>query len=180
MNEAVSRQPPAASSGSDPRPATPDPRAAPRRWCFPAEPRHLPGSRAISIAFRTVHLAALGFLIGGHAFGIAADRLLPMLYVTIGSGVGLIALEVYALGLPWFVMGKGAMVVLKIVVLLLVPLFWERRVALLLAVLAIGSVGSHMPARFRHAVLVGGRRRGNDAGAEGGTDYRETAAMGRR
>jgi hypothetical protein len=155
--------------------------SAPRawNWFFPAEPRHLPGNRALSVALRTVHLAGFGLLLGGHAFGAAAERLLPALYLTIGSGIGLIALEVHALGLPFFVMAKGALVLLKAAVLLLVPLWWEQRVPLLLLVVILGSVGSHMPGRYRHAMLVPGRPRRDGAGPGGEPGYRATAATGR-
>jgi membrane protein implicated in regulation of membrane protease activity len=125
-----------------------------QRWFLPGRMRFLPGSRAISIALRTLHLIAFGVLLGGHAFNLNADRLLPYLWVTIGSGLGLIALEVHAVGLYWLVLGKGIMVLAKLAVLLLIPFFWEARVPLLLLVVGIASVGSHMPARYRHYSLL--------------------------
>ena len=45
------------------------------------------------------------------------------------------------------------MVLLKLGLLLLVPFVWEHRLPILLAVVAIASVSSHMPARLRHAAL---------------------------
>ena len=119
-------------------------------WLLPEQMRVLPGTRAISIALRTLHLAAFGLLLGGHAFSVEAERLLPYLYLTILSGIGLITTEVYTLGLYWFFLGKGLMVLAKLGLLLAVPFFWEQRVALLLVVVGIASVGSHMPARYRH------------------------------
>lgn len=121
-----------------------------RSWLLPGQMRFLSGTRAISIALRTLHLAAFGLLLGGHAFSVEPERLLPFLSLTVLSGIGLIALELYAVGLYWLFLGKGLMVVLKLALLLLVPIFWEARVMLLLLVVGIGSVGSHMPARFRH------------------------------
>jgi hypothetical protein len=123
-------------------------------WVFPERMRFLRGTRAMSIAFRTLHLAAFGILLGGHAFGLHTDRLLLYLWLTILSGLGLIALEVYAVGLYWLVLGKGMMVLVKLALLLLIPFFWEVRVALLLLVVGIASVGSHMPARYRHYSLL--------------------------
>jgi hypothetical protein len=125
-----------------------------RCWFFPERMRFLPGTRAMSIALRTVHLAVFGMLLGGHGFGLEAERLLPYLWLTVVSGVGLIALEVYAVGLYWLVLGKGIMVLLKLALLLLIPFFWEARVPLLLLVVVIASVGSHMPARYRHYSIV--------------------------
>ena len=121
---------------------------------FPEKSRHLPGARAWSITFRSLHLAAFGLLLGGHAFAVEADKPLPTLYLTILSGLGLIALELYAVGLYWLFLGKGLMVLLKLVLLLLIPFFWEARVILLLLVVGIASVGSHMPARYRHYSVI--------------------------
>ncbi len=123
-------------------------------WVFPERMRFLPGSRAMSIALRTFHLAAFGMLLGGHAFGVAAERLLASLYLTILSGLGLMALEIYAVGLYWLILGKGIMVLVKLALLLVIPFFWEARVPLLLLVVALASVGSHMPARYRHYSFV--------------------------
>ncbi len=123
-------------------------------WFFPEKMRFLPGARAVSIAFRTLHLAAFGILLGGHAFGVEAEKLLPSLYLTILSGLGLMALEIYAVGLYWLFLGKGIMVLVKLALLLLIPFLWEARVFLLLLVVGIASVGSHMPSRYRHYSLL--------------------------
>ena len=128
-----------------------------RQWFFPEQIRFLPGARAWSITFRTLHLAAFGVLLGGHAFAVDAEKLLPSLWLTILSGIGLVALEVYASGLYWLFLGKGITVLVKLGILLAIPLFWEARVLLLLLVVGIASVGSHMPARFRHYSVLHGR-----------------------
>jgi len=54
----------------------------------------------------------------------------------------------------WLVLGKGLAVLLKLGLLLLVPVFWEARLPLLLAVTVIASVGAHMPSRYRHYSLL--------------------------
>lgn len=113
-------------------------------------PRSPSATRSIAIALRTLHLASFGILLGGHAFAIESNQLLPALYLTIASGIGLMAIEVYVIGLYWFFLGKGVMVFLKLALLLAIPYFWEHRVLLLLLVVTIASVGSHMPARYRH------------------------------
>ena len=123
-------------------------------WVFPERMRFLSGSRVMSIALRTLHLAAFGMLLGGHAFALDSDRLIPYLWVTIVSGLGLIALEIYAVGLYWVFLGKGIMVLVKLALLLVIPFFWEARVALLLLVMGIASIGSHMPARYRHYSIL--------------------------
>lgn len=114
----------------------------------------MPAARAVSIALRTAHLTTFGLLLGGHAFGVEAGRLVPALWLTVASGLGLVAVEVYAAGPYWFVLGKGVMALAKLAVLAAVPFFWEQRLALLLLVIVIASVGSHMPARYRHYSLL--------------------------
>ena len=120
---------------------------------FPDPPRPLPYARAISITLRTVHIAAVGILLGGHAFEVPALRLLPWLYVSITSGAGLIGLELYS-SCKWLYQGKGVLVLLKLLLITAVTVFWAQRLWLLLAALVLGSVGSHMPGRFRYYSFI--------------------------
>jgi hypothetical protein len=121
-------------------------------WLWPDPPRRIPGHRAIGVVLRTAHLMTFGTLVGGHVFGIEATRLFPFLVATIVTGAGLMALELAAT-CRWLVMGKGVAVLLKLLLLLAVPLFWEQRVPILFAVIMVASVGAHMPSRFRHYSL---------------------------
>ncbi|MEN6600813.1 MAG: hypothetical protein ABFD86_00245 [Bryobacteraceae bacterium] len=95
-------------------------------------------------------MAAVAVLLGGHAFGVEAARLLPWLYGTIGTGAVLWAIEAYPNWRSWLFECRTAMIVLKLALLCLVPFFWNYRVAILLAVLVIGSAGSHLPRKIRH------------------------------
>ena len=122
---------------------------------FPLVPRSLPYNRGISIGFRTLHLLASGLLIGGHAFGAEPQRLIGLLYLTAGSGLGLILLELYR-SFDWVYQGMGLLVILKAVITASAGLWWEQRVPLLCLVVVLGSVGSHMPARYRHYSLLHG------------------------
>ncbi|MBI4607593.1 MAG: hypothetical protein HY726_01120 [Candidatus Rokubacteria bacterium] len=54
----------------------------------------------------------------------------------------------------WLFLGKGLVVLGKLVLLLSVPLFWEVRVPLLFAVVILASVGAHMPARYRNYSVI--------------------------
>ena len=105
--------------------------------------------RGLNVACRTVHLTAFGLLLGGHAWAVVPDRLLGALWVTIASGLALVALECAA-GFHWFIEGRGVLVLVKLGLLLAVPLAWEHRLWILIAVVVVASVGSHMPSRFRH------------------------------
>ena len=140
----------------------------------PDPPRRLPAHRALGIAFRTAHLAAFGVVLGGHVFDVEPPRLIPFLIMTIGSGAALMALEL-ASTFAWLLTVKGVAVLLKLALLAMIPLFWDQRVALLLAVVAIASISSHMPARFRHYRFgrsgdMSGTVERDRAGVEGATD----------
>ena len=139
-----------------------------RSVLFPEPPRVIPAHRALSVTLRTAHLMTFGTLVGGHVFGVDPARLAPFLVATLATGAALMALEL-ASTCAWLVMGKGVAVLLKLGLLLMVPLFWEHRVALLLAIIVVASVGAHMPSRFRHYSLLARRtvepapRRSRDA-----------------
>ncbi len=124
-----------------------------RTVLFPDPPRRVPGHRGLGVALRTAHLLTFGVLVGGHVFAVEPSRLLPFLLATVTSGLALMALEL-ASTCSWLFMGKGAGVLLKLLLLALVPVFWEQRVVILMVVVGTAGVTSHMPSRFRHRVLV--------------------------
>jgi hypothetical protein len=118
----------------------------------------------------------MGILLGGHAFDVPPERLKVSLWLTIGTGVALAAVEVGP-RLLWFHQGRGLMTMAKLALLCAVPAAWDYRLPILLAVIVLGSVGSHMPARYRYFSVVhrqvipvasgpGGKRERED-GAEG-------------
>ena len=114
------------------------------------EPARRPAhSRAWSIGFRTFHIAVTGILLGGHTFSAPAPSLRSVLWLVIASGIGLLALDSYK-SCDWVHQGWGLMLLIKLALLCLIPFWWEARVPLLLAVVAVASVESHMPGRFRH------------------------------
>lgn len=107
------------------------------------------------MGLRTVHLVGFSLLLGGHAFAVAPGRLGAALALTVASGAGLVAIELHRT-MHWLVLGKGLVTLAKLGLLGLVPVFWDVRVPLLLAVTVLASVGAHMPARYRnHSVLLG-------------------------
>jgi hypothetical protein len=110
-----------------------------------------------NIALRTAHIAAIAALFGGHVFGAASERLIPSLYGAVGTGALLALVE----ALPdrgWFVQSRGVLSLLKTCILCLVPLFWNFRIPILAGVMVLGSVGSHMPFKFRHYRVLGRAR----------------------
>lgn len=105
--------------------------------------------RWLNISLRTAHIAAMGILLGGHAFDVSPERLMFVLWLTIGTGAGLIALESGA-KLLWLHQGRGVMVIVKLALICCVPLFWDYRLPILLFVVVIASFGSHMSGRYRY------------------------------
>ena len=124
-----------------------------RNLLFPAPPRRIPRHRVLGLTLRTAHLMTFGALLGGHFFDVDPARLMPFLVATIASGGALLALEL-ASTCAWLFMGKGLVVLAKLLILLMIPFFWEHRVFLLLLTVAVASVGSHMPSRFRHRCFL--------------------------
>lgn len=124
---------------------------------FPEPERSLPGERELRTVFRTAHIAAMAILLGGHAFDVSPARLHLALGLTIGTGLALVALEMYG-SLNWCFQIRGLATILKVLLVCLVPLLWDLRVHLLLTVLVIGSISSHMGARWRHYSVLTGRQ----------------------
>ena len=123
---------------------------------FPLAPRRLAWGRGWNMGFRTLHLLTSGILLGGHVFGIAPDRLMTLLYVTLLSGAGLVALELYR-SCAWAYQVMGVLVELKLLLVVAAGIWWDQRVPLLVTVAILGSFGSHLPARYRHFSLLHGR-----------------------
>jgi len=116
------------------------------------EKRHSGVNRGIRIALRTAHILGFSILFGGHWFDLPREELVLWLYWTTFSGAGLMALDLRG-GFSWILQLAGGLVLAKLLVLCLVPLFWEQRLALLTVVIIIGSVGSHMPGSLRHLYI---------------------------
>ena len=112
--------------------------------------------RALNIALRTLHIAAMGVLLGGHAFDVAPERLQVSLWLVVGTGVALTVVEAWPRW-TWLHELRGVMTMVKVALMCAVPWVWGYRLHLLLAVVVIGSVVSHMPRRFRHYSIL--RRR---------------------
>ena len=119
----------------------------------PKEPLPIPHARLYKVTLRTVHLMAISVLVGGHAFGASVGELKPLLYVAIATGAGMILLETGP-SLHFVFEGWGLLLLAKLVLLCWIPFAWEQRFPILLVVVALASIGSHMPARFRHYSLL--------------------------
>ena len=106
-------------------------------------------ARVWNIALRAAHIASMGLLLGGHAYDVAPERLHPALWACLATGVALTASEI-GFSTLWFHQIRGLVTMGKLLLLAMVPLFWDHRLAVLMAVVVIASVGSHMSACFRY------------------------------
>jgi hypothetical protein len=109
----------------------------------------LTASRVYKLLARTVHLIAIAGLVGGHMFGAPLAPLRLLLYLSIITGVVMCALEAYP-NRRFFYEGWALLLWLKLVVLMLVPVFWNARRPIFIVVVVIASVGSHLPRALRH------------------------------
>ncbi len=123
---------------------------------FPDEPRTFPFRRTLRTFLRTIHIFTIGTLVGGHIFDQPPELLEPWLWGSVISGFLLLATDMHA-SMNVFYQMHGLVVVIKVALLGLIPVFWDYRVAILVLVLVIGSVSSHMPGRFRHYSIVSTR-----------------------
>jgi len=126
--------------------------------------RPLPGVRGLRTTLRTTHLIASGILYGGHVYSVPAQRLWPALLATLVTGGAFVALEVFHAPI-WLVQLRGVSALVKIALLAAVGICWSCRIWLLTAIMIIGGIASHMPARYRyysvlHGRAVGGRESG--------------------
>jgi hypothetical protein len=110
-------------------------------------------SRALDIALRGVHLAAMALLVGGLAVGATFERVEVAFHVTMVSGL-LMTVSGLLSGRMAMTQGAGVAVLVK---LLLLGLAWwlpAQRLPWLLAATFIASVGAHMPGTWRHFSFV--------------------------
>lgn len=116
---------------------------------FPPRPRRIPFGRAFQVATRTLHLLAMGMILGGLGMGGTHDTLLTWIWLTVGSGVLLLAFDLWK-SCAYLFQGQGVAVLLKLVLLGVGNLFPESRLAWYFAATVVASVGSHMTSAWRH------------------------------
>ena len=119
---------------------------------FPDAPRDFPMRRWVRILMRTLHIITASILFGGHVFDQPVTELEPWLWGTVLSGMFIMLTDLHA-SFAVLLEVRGVAVVIKAILLVLVPLFWEERNLLLLTALIIGAVSSHMPKQYRHRLL---------------------------
>ncbi len=125
------------------------------RWLL-APRREVRGARWVRTSLRTLHIAAVGALYGGHVYGVEPARLVPALAGVLASGGALALFEIWRAPV-WLVQVRGVATFAKLALMAAAGALWELRVPLLTLALVIGSVSSHMPGRWRYHSVVHGR-----------------------
>ncbi|MDP2876610.1 MAG: hypothetical protein Q8O00_10535 [Holophaga sp.] len=121
-----------------------------------ASPYGLPSARALQVLLRSIHIVAMALVLGGLAQGGTHETLWTPILVTILSGVLLLGLDL-ARGSMVISQGSGVAALFKLALLGLGNIFPAVRLPFYLAATFVASVGSHMPARWRHFSLVTGK-----------------------
>jgi hypothetical protein len=112
-------------------------------------PRSFRGERAVTVTMRTVHITAMGLVLGGIAYAVPQDRLALPVALTIASGLVLFAVDLWKGG-AYLVQGNGVAVLVKLALLGVGQFAPGQRLAWYLAATVVASVGSHMPHAWRH------------------------------
>lgn len=128
-----------------------------RHGLFPIPPRRMPGwGRILQIGLRTLHLVAMGLVLGGIAQGAGYEILEASILLTILSGIGLFLLDLVRSGVM-LVQGAGVAVLLKLALLGCGNLWPSARLEWYVAATAVASLGAHMPGSWRHFSFLHGR-----------------------
>ena len=106
-------------------------------------------SRLAQVGLRSVHIAAMGLVLGGIHLGGEFGQLRGAILATLLTGMLLAAVDL-AKGPGFLLQGSGAALVLKLALLGLGNLFPGARLQWYLAATLVASVGSHMPGAWRH------------------------------
>lgn len=107
------------------------------------------GMRWLNIAVRTAHIAVGGVVFGGFMLQVPHHHLVTWLCLTIASGGVLLALE-WMHDADWPHRGKGLFVYLHALLGLFLHAAPGLVIFLIWGIVISGSIGSHMPRRFRH------------------------------
>ena len=128
-----------------------------RALLFPAEPRRLPGRRAMKILLRATHVPCAGILTAAYLFDTGDPARSVWMVGTVVSGLLILLLDLHETGV-FLLQVRGLVVFGKIALLAMLPLFEAYRAPVLLALLGISVLSSHAPSGIRYHVPFGGNR----------------------
>jgi hypothetical protein len=124
---------------------------------FPRVSRTFPGKRWLNISLRTLHLIGVAGLGGAYLYAAPRELWAPYLWLSLGSGFGLVILSVFSNGI-WLLQLRGLLILFKL--FLLGVMLWLPGFSLSLgiSVIVISSVIAHAPGDVRYYSIWHGRR----------------------
>jgi len=125
-----------------------------RTLLFPAEPRRLPGRRAMKILLRAIHVPCAGILAAAYLFEAGASARTVWMVGTVVSGLLILLLDLHETGV-FLLQVRGLVVFGKIALLAMLPLFEAYRLPVLVGLLGISVLSSHAPSEIRHHLAFG-------------------------
>ncbi len=119
--------------------------------------RDFPGRRWLIVGLRAAHLVGLVGTGASLLAGLPLAAQAPFMWTLIGSGVAMIAIDLWAAPGYLCEVAGGAMLV-KLALLAWLALDPVRHLALFWIIIVFSAIIAHAPARLRHRRLFGGRR----------------------
>ena len=126
------------------------------RVVFPRHNRHFRGKRWVNIGLRTAHLLGVAGVGGALLGGVAPPAWLPYLYLTVATGVSLMALELWTSGI-YLLQVRGQATLVKVVLLAALPIAPGLEGAVVAIAIVISGIFSHAPASVRYYSIFHGR-----------------------
>lgn len=118
-------------------------------YLFPSVSRGFTGMRWVNIALRTLHLVGVAGLGGAYLYAAPRPLWEPYLWLTLVSGLGLVAVSVYSNGI-WLLQMRGVIILFKLG-LLGIMLWWPAfSLELGVSVIVLSSIIAHAPASLRY------------------------------
>ncbi len=146
-----------------------------RALLFPEKSRAFPGQRWANILLRSLHLVGVTGVGAGVLIGIPAADWQVYYLLTLCSGFLLVAIALWSSAI-WLCQVRGAAVLLKLLLLVLLGVVPELSAMLLLTVVMLSGIVSHAPGELRYYSLC--HRRGMDSRKHHGSGRQRPSAVG--
>ncbi|MDR0498626.1 MAG: hypothetical protein LBH03_02680 [Holophagales bacterium] len=106
--------------------------------------------RWASVLLRSIHISAMGVVLGGVFLGAVYETLNIAIWMTVISGCLMMSMDIFK-DPKILLQGSGLAVILKLILLAIGFFFLpEQRFGWYLSATFVASVGSHMPGALRH------------------------------